>query len=288
VTAKEKGTGIMSDALPGSGMFADLGIHVDDQGAGEPVVFLHSSGMSGDQWRRTAEHVRQSGARTIVPDLLGSGRSAPWPTGAAFGFLDDVAIVDRLLQRLATPVHLVAHSYGGFIALRAAALDPVRIRSIALYDPVAFGVLQPGADAEGVADLARVRFGFGDTDAEHEAFLRGFVDYWGGEGAWARLRDPARAEFLRVGWVVHEGARSLSADTTPAEAYRSLQIPALLMTGETSPPAARAVIARLGATLPSARVVELAGAGHMGPLTHGKQLNELLSAHLAAVPRRGV
>jgi pimeloyl-ACP methyl ester carboxylesterase len=91
-----------------------------------------------------------------------------------------------------------------------------------------------------------------------------------------------------VGWVVHEGARSLSADTTPAEAYRSLQIPALLMTGETSPPAARAVIARLGATLPSARVVELAGAGHMGPLTHGKQLNELLSAHLAAVPRRGV
>lgn len=274
----------MSERVDGSGSFADLGIHVDDQGAGEPVVFLHSSGMSGDQWRRTAEHVRQGGMRTIVPDLLGSGRSAPWPVGKAFGFLDDVAIVDRLLQRLDTPAHLVAHSYGGFIALRAAALDPARIRSIALYDPVAFGVLQPD-DTAGLADLAQVRFGFGDTDAEHEAFLRGFVDYWGGEGAWGRLRDTARAEFTRVGWIVHEGARTLSADTTPADAYRALRIPALLLTGEASPAAARAVVARLGATLPSARVVELAGAGHMGPLTHGKQVNELLAAHLAGAAR---
>lgn len=65
------------------------------------------------------------------------------------------------------------------------------------------------ADAEAMNGLARVRFGWGETDAERESFLRGFVDYRGGEGAWSRLRDTARAELTRIGWIVHEGARSL-------------------------------------------------------------------------------
>src|SRR4051794_17938306 len=157
----------MLESNAGPGIWADLGIHVEDAGQGEPIVFLHSSGMSGDQWRRTAEHLGRSGARTIVPDLLGSGRSAPYPEGKPFGFLDDVEVVNRLLQRLGQPAHLIGHSYGGLIALRAAALDPGRVRSIALYDPVAFGVLEAGvaADAAGVQDLAHVRFGWGATDA---------------------------------------------------------------------------------------------------------------------------
>src|SRR4051794_29526844 len=95
-------------------------IHVEDTGhdAGEVVLLLHSSGMSGDQWRRTAEHLARGGARTVVPDLLGSGRSTPWPDGKPFGFLDDVDLVDQILKQLGRPVHLVGHSYGGFIALR--------------------------------------------------------------------------------------------------------------------------------------------------------------------------
>lgn len=275
----------MSGSPVEPGPWGDFPIHVADTGAGETVVLLHSSGMSGDQWRRTAEHLVKGGARAVVPDLLGSGRSAPFAAGKPFSFRDDVAIVQSLLQRLDGPAHLVGHSYGGLIALRAAALDPARVRSIALYDPVAFGVLdaEAPADAEGVADLAQVRFGWGDTDADHEAFLRSFVDYWGGEGAWLKLRDTARAELTRVGWIVHEGARTLSAETTRADAYRSLPFPALLITGEHSPPAAQRVVARLGEALPAARVERIAGAGHMGPLTHGKQLNELLSAHLASL-----
>lgn len=178
-----------------------------------------------------------------------------------------MAIVQSLLRRLDAPAHLIGHSYGGLIALRAAALDPARVRSIALYNPVAFGVL----DAEAPAD------------AEHEAFLRSFVDYWGGEGAWLKLRDAARAELTRVGWIVREGARTLSADATRADSHRSLPFPALLITGEHSPPAAQRVVARLGDALPRARVERIAGAGRMGPLTHGKQLDELLSAHLASL-----
>ncbi|MEP7120548.1 MAG: alpha/beta hydrolase [Byssovorax sp.] len=274
----------MSGSPTEPGPFSDLPIHVADTGEGEITVLLHSSGMSGDQWKRTAEHLVRRGYRALVPDLLGSGRNAPWLDGKPFSFHDDLAIVTRLLQLAPRPVHLVGHSYGGLVALRAAALDPARVRSIALYDPVALGVLDPelAADAEGLSQLSHLRFGWGETEAEHEAFLERFVNYWGGEGAWPRLREPARAEFRRIGWIVHEGARSLTLETTGADAYRALRIPALFVTGEHSPPAAQRVVAHLGEAVPGARVERIAGAGHMGPLTHGKQLNELLSAHLAA------
>src|SRR5215468_9234814 len=107
-------------------------VHVDDAGGGDAVVLLHSSGMSGAQWRRTAEPLVRGGMRTIVPDLLGSGRSAPWPDGKPFRFELDVEVTGRLLRQIGRPVHLVGHSYGGHIALRAAALAPARVLSLAL------------------------------------------------------------------------------------------------------------------------------------------------------------
>jgi pimeloyl-ACP methyl ester carboxylesterase len=275
----------MAAARTGSSRLEGFEAYINDVGQGEITVLLHSSGMSGDQWRRTAEHLVRSGARALVPDLLGSGRSEPWPEGKPFSFQDDVALVDRLLKRIELPVHLVGHSYGGLIALRAALLEPGRVLSLALYDPVAFGVLDPARDADAVGDLARVHFGWGETAAEHEAWLRSFVEYWSGEGAWSRLREEVRAEFLRVGWIVHEGARSLVADTTRADAYQMVTFPTLLITGEESPLAAQRVVERLGNAIYGARVERIAGAGHMGPLTHAKQLNELLAAHLAGVDR---
>jgi pimeloyl-ACP methyl ester carboxylesterase len=257
-------------------------IHVDDAGEGEVVVLLHSSGMSGAQWKRTAEPLVRSGLRAIVPDLLGSGRSTPWPEGKPFGFELDVELVGRLIERIDRPVHLVGHSYGGHIALRAAVLAPARVMSLALYDPVSFGVLDLEGDRDAFAEMSRVGRDWGASDADHDAWLRGFVDYWGGAEAWARLREPVRAEMRRVGWVVYAGARSLIANRVGIEAYRSVTAKALLVTGESSPIAAGRIVARLGEAIPGARVERFAGAGHMGPLTHLEMWNQILIAHLGA------
>jgi pimeloyl-ACP methyl ester carboxylesterase len=238
--------------------------------------------MSGDQWRRTASVLRHGGARTLVPDLLGSGRSAPWPEDEPFRFELDVEVVDRLLRQVGRPVHLVGHSYGGHVALRAAVLDPSRVLSLALYDPLSFGVLDPEADRDAFAEMSKVETSWGVTAADHAAWLQGFVEYWGGPEAWSRLREPARAEMIRVGWIVYAGARSLVADRTRADAYRSITARTLLVTGERSPIAAGRVVSRLGEAIPGARVERLAGAGHMGPLTHVEPWNQLLAAHLAA------
>src|SRR5262249_36585534 len=134
-----RGATPMVHARTASTSWEGFDVRVDDAGEGEPVVLLHSSGMSGAQWRRTVEPLAAGGLRPIVPDLLGSGRSAPWPDGEPFRFELDVEVVGRLLRRVGRPVHLVGHSYGGHVALRAATLAPDRVLSLALYDPVSFG-----------------------------------------------------------------------------------------------------------------------------------------------------
>jgi len=49
-----------------------------EQGSGEPVVLLHSSGSSNAQWRALAEQPSPR-FRVIAPDLYGYGATANWP-----------------------------------------------------------------------------------------------------------------------------------------------------------------------------------------------------------------
>ena len=47
----------MTESTSSPRIWGDSPIHVEDAGQGEIVVLLHSSGMSGEQWRRAAEHL---------------------------------------------------------------------------------------------------------------------------------------------------------------------------------------------------------------------------------------
>ncbi len=135
-------------------------------------------------------------------------------------------------------------------------------------------------DPEGLADAARA-VGLRDAAGGGSEGAERFVDFWSGEGAWRALAEPTRQGFLRVGRKVFQEVRSLIDDQTPGSAYASITAPALFLTGELTPLAERRVVALLAAALPAGTSVEVAGAGHMGPLTHGDVVHQHLAAHIA-------
>lgn len=256
-------------------------LFIDEQGdeGGVPAVLLHSSGLSGRQFRRLAGTLAGSGLRVLSPDLTGHGRSPALGESETFSFARDVAwLVQLLAQR--GPAHLIGHSYGAFIALQAARQAPASVRSLTLFEPVAFGVLDPALHPEARRELESVDVPWGQSGEGREAWLRAFVEYWGGAGAWDALREEARADFRRVGWAVREGVRSLAVDRTPASAYGEVRAPVTLLTGENSPRSAREVVAVLAAALPGATAVTIPGAGHMAPLTHADAVNAAIAAAL--------
>jgi pimeloyl-ACP methyl ester carboxylesterase len=262
----------------------DFTIHYLDAGRGVPVVLVHSGGLSSRQWTRWTPRLEGT-HRVVAPDLLGSGASDPVPPEAPFHFSQDVAALDAVLDALATPFHLVGHSYGGLVALTSARQRPARVLSLSLFEPVAFGVLYSAGDAAGIHSLESYDHDgtfLDDAAGGSEPWLERFIDWWQGAGAWQALPAPSRAAFLKVGRKVFQEVRSLTADRTPHEAYAGLTPPALVMTAKRSPLAAQRVCAILARALPRAELVTFDDAGHMAPLTHAHVISERVAAHVRA------
>jgi pimeloyl-ACP methyl ester carboxylesterase len=268
----------------------NVGPHVlrwTERGEGERVVLVHSSGMSSRQWRRIAEALEPR-YRVVLPDLLGYGESSPWPREERFHFTMDLLALEALIDRLVEdggPVHLAGHSYGGFLAMLAALHRPTALRSVAVYEPVSFGVLRSKDDEEALATIlpGDDAAPFPDSDEALEAWLERFIDYWNGVGGWRALAEPMRQQFRATGRKVVGEVRSLGADRTPHQAYATVEAPLLLLGSEKPTLAAERVLAILEASAPRARRVPIAGAGHMGPLTHAGAVAGAMSDHFAGV-----
>lgn len=253
------------------------------------VVCLPSTGMAGSQWRKLAKQLSARGHRVLAPDLLGYGNS-PWPGTRRFETRDDVAVVHATLELAGpTPLHLVAHSYGGRVGLLAAVEQPERIRSLALFEPTCFGVLRSAGEHEAIRELLDYdvdgRF-LDDAFGGSEAWIERFVDYWSGAGSFAEFSPDERAAWLRAGRKMFEEVRETSLDEVPHQLYgaRLSGIPMLTMSGAESTRAGRRCAAVLAAMLPHCRHVELAGVGHMGPLLAAAEVNALILAHIDAQP----
>ena len=108
-----------------------------------------------------------------------------------------------------------------------------------------------------------------------------FVDYWSGRGAWTALRASVQAALTRWMPKAPLDFRALIDEPTPARTYRHLPFPVLIMRGEHAPAPTRLIAETLLTLLPAARLAVVAGAGHMGPLTHAREVNAAIAQHIA-------
>jgi pimeloyl-ACP methyl ester carboxylesterase len=236
---------------------------------------------SKDQWRSLARLLKGE-YRVIAFDLYGYG-ATPLPTGIDnFSLGDEIALIERGLKGLleaGEPFHLVGHSYGGAVALRLAHDRPQRVRTLALFEPVAFHLLRQDDPAlqpvlEMAQDLAAA-LGAGDPMAAAACF----IDYWGGKGSFAatsaRTRELLAASILKA----PADFRALLSDPLSPDDYRTLDLPVCLMAGRQSRPPALRVAEVLAEVLPRCRRVWVPG-GHMAPVTEGAQVNPLIRKHL--------
>lgn len=256
-----------------------------EQGSGEPVLLLHSTGSSGAQWRALMERLSPR-FRVIAPDLCGYGGTSLWTGRGAFCLAHEAAVVAAFLERLDEPVHVVGHSYGGAVALRLARLRGELLCSLAVIEPVAFHLLRGGdqTDASALEEITQIADAVARALAcgDYDGGFRQFVDYWSGPGTWAGIpaakRDALAARLPKVALdfyaTLNEPAR--------LDDLRTIAAPMLLIGSECSPLPARRIGRLLARALPGLRVKTIEGAGHMAPLTHPDEVNEALVAHITA------
>ncbi|SFM03505.1 alpha/beta fold hydrolase [Variovorax sp. OV329] len=253
-----------------------------EAGSGAGVLCLHSNASSSSQWRTLMERLAPD-FRVIASDGYGAGKSPPWPADRRIGLKDEVALFEPLIAQAGEPVALVGHSYGAAVALVAAVLHPQRIRSLVLYEPTLFALVDahtpPPNAADGIRDaVARSQRALDAGDGDGAA--RCFIDFWMGDGAWARTPDARKAPIRESAINVSNWGRSLLDEPTPLQAFAQLQMPVLYMTGARSPASSLAVARLLVKALPHVKVIEFEQLGHMGPVTHPDIVNEAIERFL--------
>ena len=243
------------------------------------LYLVHGSAVAGKSWNALAAPLRD---RVVVmtPDRLGQTPGERWPANRVTTFDAEAEHLAAALAAAPGPVHLFGHSYGGAVAMQMALRWPKRVARLTLYEPTRFALLLRGGRAIGEAGREILAVGHGTHERaaarQEAAAARVFVDYWSGAGTWAAM-DAGRQERLAA-QMPKVGAEFLAAfaDPVPLDAWSALEMPVLLLGGESSPAPVRAINALLGSVLPRCASVTLPGIGHMGPMTHADEVREWL------------
>ena len=251
-------------------------------GSGRAVVYLHSLPTSSDDWLPFLPH-----GRALAPDLPGFGRSTK---GGHLGYTlgDHVTFLETFLDRIATgdTVALAGHGWGGAIALAYTQRHPGRVGALVIIDAlplldgfawpgVARQALRPGIGEFLMGSVTRRRLG--------RALRAGAADpaAWSEDriaNAWEQFDQGTQRAILRV-------ARSINPEglLRAGTGLTRLTVPALIVWGEDDPWLPVRYAHAYAATLPTAQLALIPGAGHW-PWLESPAVIDRVAAFLSAVP----
>jgi len=230
----------------------------------ETIVLIHGSANGSYSWGPVERALEAAGAKVVAPDMLGYG-SAPEPS-AGWTIDQEVSHLEEALDGLEA-IHLVAHSLGVMFALYLLRRLGARVVRLTLIDPVLVSLLRETGEGDGFAEMEGIYQRFMGLFPDHAPAARAFVEHWNGAGSWERIGDKARAIITRLISKVRLEVMAARADTTKLAEIVRTRPPTIILLGERTRIAPRAVARRLAEVF-EAQTVIIPGAGHMVPLTH--------------------
>lgn len=250
------------------------------------IILLHGGGQTRHSWGRLARHLARQGYHVISLDSRGHGDSEWAPDGdySLSAFTEDLRCVIRELPQ---PPVLIGASLGGLSALLAVGeADEAVASGLVLVDVV------PRLEPAGVRRIREFMLanidGFESIDAVVDAvsaYLPHRPQPPTPDGLKKNLREGANGKLY---W--HWDPIFMTSDRRPTvaselerlqKAARHVHVPALVVRGKLSD-----IVSQEGADeflelMPDARVVEVAGAGHMVAGDKNDAFNMAIEAFLA-------
>lgn len=245
----------------------DSELHVVEHPVSDPdaplVVLVHGTMDRSNSFERVMRFLMD--VSTVAYDRRGYARSrfASPPAASVADHVDD--LLDVLDGRQAV---VVGHSYGGDVALAAAARRPDLVLAVGAFEaPMPWRPEWPQDTAGGAA--LRAALVAGDTDAAVEAFLRRML----GDEAWEMMPLRAKQDRRGEGPALVADMQSLrpGADGAVPLDPAEVKVPVVVGYGSRSRDHQVENAQRLVGLLPDAEVHVIEGARHGAHLSHPEE-----------------
>lgn len=244
-----------------------VNLYYDITGTGDTVVLTHGSWGDGDGWLPTVEVLKHT-HRVVTWDRRGHSRSDDGEgPGSIMQDVDDLtAFIEHVSD---TAVHAVGNSYGAVITYSLAGARPDHVRSAAVHEPPALGLLESSTDPD-VQTVAKPFFENMNTvktlleQGKHYEAPAHFVDaiiY--GEGAWETFPHESKYALARNAPTFLDELQGQPYGHIDLDALAKSGVPLLLTAGTESPEFLKMIVRMLDDLVPPIRVEWIDGADHL-------------------------
>jgi pimeloyl-ACP methyl ester carboxylesterase len=240
-----------------------IDIFFKEQGGGMPLLLIHGNGCDADVWDGVIDPLAKS-FRVIAYDRRCYSRSpAPLmtPSGYFATHADDAASLLRALG--ATPGVVVGWSGGGLTALHLTLRHPDLVHHLVLVEPPLHAKKHPTAAMMKAFLTLSIKRLLGDKRGAAETFFRWATTYKAGGNAFEKLDASTQQAMLGRCEITVIELDAGTGEELGRDALRSIQCPVTCLAGELTPKAIASATTRLAAIVKQAKVVPIAGAGHM-------------------------
>jgi 3-oxoadipate enol-lactonase len=240
-------------------------------------VFLHGIGGAARAWRGQLEAFAGR-YRAIAWDMPGYGGSSPLPTVSIATLAD--ALQDFLGQFGGTKPILVGHSIGGMIVQQWLVKHPNTAAAVVLAQTSpAFGK----ADGDWQKSFIDARLGPLDRGETMVTLAPTLVKELVGDDPDASGIKLARDCMANVPEASYRASMLALLGFDQRQALKEIRIPTLVLSGSKDKNAPAPMMAKMAGFIPSARYIELAGAGHLVNLERPTAFNAALDQFLTTV-----
>lgn len=261
-------------------------LYAEAHGDGSPVLLSCGYVTTCENFRPQVAPLLAAGARVLLWDYRGHGRSEAPADPAAYSMAQVLDDLGRVLAWGAPEQQavLVGFSFGGLASLHFALAHPERVRGLVLLASGP-GFKNPDAQARWQAQIERTA---------QLLETRGFEAFLTGRGGDTTVGRHREAEAVRTAAaaiaaqqpaaVAAFGRRVSGPAPAVLEALSGIDIPALVVVGEEDAAFSRAAEV-MAARLPRARLVRVPRAGHVLGLEEPEAVSDLLVGFVTSQAR---
>ncbi|MGI0079277.1 MAG: alpha/beta fold hydrolase [Nitrososphaerales archaeon] len=279
----------------------DVSLFCSEQGSGQPLVFVHGIPTDYRVWSSQldnfSKHFRPiSYSRRYANPNTNEGKVEDSTVESNSD--DLVALIQELKLE---HIHLVGHSFGGFVSLYTAWKHPELLRTLTLVEPAIPSILvkneknpietlgfllrNPSAAASarkfqrGPLKLCLKAYEEGDLKGAVKYFVDGIKET---PGAFEKLPVPVQNMMIDNGRTIGE-LENVFPVFTISDASK-IRLPTLLIKGENSPKWLQAIVDSLSNSIPNSSTAKISSSGHFSHIENPSEFNARVEGFLNKNP----